>query len=137
MTGSVMTSSPGFISIGVSDVDRSAAFYERYLGGNRDTFDYGPRSAVFVGWPTLRPQFPTATAARPAARRNDLGLVARERCPGTVRTSGRGRSPDPRGAVRWAVRPDVRNGRSGWLPHHDLRARSTPLLATEGLTPAY
>ncbi|HEY6056992.1 MAG TPA: hypothetical protein VIV06_03120, partial [Candidatus Limnocylindrales bacterium] len=28
------------------------AFYERYLGGVRDTFDWGPDSAVFVGWPT-------------------------------------------------------------------------------------
>ena len=69
MTGSVVTSSPGFISIGVSDVDRSATFYERYLGGIRDTFDYGPGSAVFVGWPTYalssqrppRPDQPSAT----------------------------------------------------------------------------
>ena len=47
-----ITPSPGFISIAVNDVARSAAFYERYLGGIRDTFDFGPESAVFVGWPT-------------------------------------------------------------------------------------
>jgi predicted enzyme related to lactoylglutathione lyase len=49
----VVTGSPGFISIAVSDVDRSAAFYEQYLGATRDTFDFGPQSAVFVGWPTF------------------------------------------------------------------------------------
>jgi predicted enzyme related to lactoylglutathione lyase len=53
MPKTVVTGSPGFISIAVTDVVRSAAFYERYLGGIRDTFDFGPDSAVFVGWPTL------------------------------------------------------------------------------------
>jgi predicted enzyme related to lactoylglutathione lyase len=48
-----VTGSPGFISIAVSDVGRSAAFYEGHLGATRDTFDWGPDSAVFVGWPTL------------------------------------------------------------------------------------
>ena len=52
MSDVAVTPSPGFISIAVTDVDRSAAFYERYLGGIRDTFDFGPQSAVFVGWPT-------------------------------------------------------------------------------------
>ncbi len=53
MTRTVVTGSPGFISIAVTDVERSAAFYERYLGAVRDTFDWGPQSAVFVGWPTV------------------------------------------------------------------------------------
>jgi predicted enzyme related to lactoylglutathione lyase len=53
MTRSVVTPSPGFISIAVDDVERSAAFYEQYLGAVRDTFDWGPQSAVYVGWPTL------------------------------------------------------------------------------------
>jgi predicted enzyme related to lactoylglutathione lyase len=53
MTPTAVTPSPGFISITVSDVVRSAAFYETYLGGIRDTFDFGPGSAVFVGWPTF------------------------------------------------------------------------------------
>ena len=52
MTDTAVTPSPGFISVAVSDVARSAAFYERYLNGIRDTFDFGPGSAVFVGWPT-------------------------------------------------------------------------------------
>jgi predicted enzyme related to lactoylglutathione lyase len=47
-----VTPSPGFISIAITDVYRSAAFYEEYLGGIRDTYDFGPGSAVFVGWPT-------------------------------------------------------------------------------------
>jgi predicted enzyme related to lactoylglutathione lyase len=37
----------------VSDVERSAAFYVEHLGAIRDTFDWGPGSAVFVGWPTV------------------------------------------------------------------------------------
>lgn len=53
MRGTAVTPSPGFISIAVSDVKRSAAFYEEYLDGIRDTFDHGPDSAVFLGWPTF------------------------------------------------------------------------------------
>jgi predicted enzyme related to lactoylglutathione lyase len=63
MPDTVVTPSPGFISIAVTDVERSAAFYERYLGAMRDTFDFGPQSAVFVGWPTV---------ALSSARRPDL-----------------------------------------------------------------
>ena len=134
MTGSVVTSSPGFISIGVTDVDRSAEFYERYLGGTRDTFDYGPGSAVFVGWPTyaLSSQRPPQPDQPPAAtiqvwwRASDAQAL--------YERAVSGRSPDPCRAVRWTVWPDVRDGRSGWLPDHDLRARPTPVLATERLT---
>ena len=53
MKRTAVTASPGFISIAVSDVERSAAFYEQHLGAVRDTFDWGPQSAVFVGWPTF------------------------------------------------------------------------------------
>ena len=53
MPTAVVTPSPGFISIAVSDVERSAAFYQTYLGAVRDTFPWGPGSAVFVGWPTF------------------------------------------------------------------------------------
>lgn len=53
MTDSAVTPSPGFISIAVSDVERSATFYERYLGAIRDTFDFGPQAVAFVGWPTF------------------------------------------------------------------------------------
>jgi len=53
MTATAVTGSPGFISIAVSDVARSAAFYERYLGATRDTFDFGPTAVAFVGWPTF------------------------------------------------------------------------------------
>ena len=53
MPSTVVTPSPGFISIAVRDARASALFYERYLGAVRDTFDFGPDSAVFVGWPTF------------------------------------------------------------------------------------
>ena len=53
MKATAVTGSPGFISIAVTDVARSAAFYERYLAATRDTFDFGPGAAAFVGWPTF------------------------------------------------------------------------------------
>jgi len=53
MPKAAVTGSPGFISIAVSDANRSAAFYERYLGAVRDTFDFGPDAVAFVGWPTF------------------------------------------------------------------------------------
>ena len=61
MRQTAVTPSPGFISIAVSDVNRSAAFYERHLGGVRDTFDFGPDAVAFVGWPT----FALSAARRP------------------------------------------------------------------------
>ena len=66
MASTAVTGSPGFISIAVSDVERSAAFYERYLGAVRDTFDFGPTAVSFVGWPTFainssRPPSPETT----------------------------------------------------------------------------
>jgi len=63
MANTVVTPSPGFISIAVNDAQTSAAFYERYLGAIRDTFDFGPDSAVFVGWPT----FALSSVRRPGA----------------------------------------------------------------------
>ncbi len=53
MSKTVVTPSPGFISIAVTNVQRSAAFYEEYLGAVRDTFDFGPDAVAFVGWPTF------------------------------------------------------------------------------------
>jgi predicted enzyme related to lactoylglutathione lyase len=53
MTKTAVTPSPGFISIAVNDVARSAAFYEQHLGAVRDTFDFGPDAVAFVGWPTF------------------------------------------------------------------------------------
>ena len=53
MARTSVTGSPGFISIAVSDAQKSAAFYERYLGAVRDTFDFGPDAVAFVGWPTF------------------------------------------------------------------------------------
>lgn len=61
MPKTVVTGSPGFISIAVSDVNRSASFYEQHLGAVRDTFDFGPDAVAFVGWPT----FAVSSARRP------------------------------------------------------------------------
>lgn len=44
---------PGFISITVSDIERSAAFYERHLGAQRDPFDFTPAAIAFLGWPAF------------------------------------------------------------------------------------
>jgi hypothetical protein len=51
MRKAVVAPTPGFISIAVSDAQRSAAVYEEYLGAIRDPFDFGPRAVAFVGWP--------------------------------------------------------------------------------------
>ena len=58
----VQVTGPGFMTITVSDVARSAAFYETHLGAVRDTFDFSPAPAVaFVG-----PPIPfTVSAPRP------------------------------------------------------------------------
>ena len=53
MNKTAVTGSPGFISIAVSDAQTSAAFYEKYLGAARDTFDFGPNAVAFVGWPAF------------------------------------------------------------------------------------
>jgi predicted enzyme related to lactoylglutathione lyase len=74
MVTTVVTPSPGFISIAVSDVARSAAFYERFLGGVRDTFDYGPGSAVFVGWPTYALAGPRPDQAAPSAETTTIAV---------------------------------------------------------------
>lgn len=51
---------PGFISITVTDVQRSAAFYERHLGAQRDPYNFGPTTVAFLGWPAF-----AVSAARP------------------------------------------------------------------------
>src|SRR5436190_19037926 len=53
MEKTAVTGSPGFISIAVTDANRSASFYEQHLGAVRDTFDFGPDAVAFVGWPTF------------------------------------------------------------------------------------
>ena len=61
MQKTAVTGSPGFISIAVSDANRSASFYEQHLGAVRDTFDFGPDAVAYVGWPT----FGLSAARRP------------------------------------------------------------------------
>src|SRR2546428_7108825 len=61
MQKTAVTGSPGFISITVSDANRSASFYEQHLGAVRDTFDFGADAVAFVGWPT----FALSSARRP------------------------------------------------------------------------
>jgi len=61
MEKTVVTGSPGFISIAVGDANMSASFYEQHLGAVRDTFDFGADAVAFVGWPT----FALSSARRP------------------------------------------------------------------------
>ena len=60
------TSGPGFISLQVRDVPRSAAFYEKYLGFVRQA---GPPTAVVFG------TAPATFAVRPPAPGVDLDSV--------------------------------------------------------------
>jgi predicted enzyme related to lactoylglutathione lyase len=70
MATTAVTGSPGFISIAVTDVARSAEFYERYLGAVRDTFDFGRGAVSFVGWPT----FALNSAREPAPDQTTIAL---------------------------------------------------------------
>ena len=72
MLKTVVTPSPGFVSIAVRDAERSAGFYERYLGATRDTFDFGPDSVTIIhGLGTgalrdaVRPRGALSSARRP------------------------------------------------------------------------
>ena len=86
MQKTAVTGSPGFISIAVSDVNRSASFYEQHLGAVRDTFDFGADAVAFVGWPTFalssarRPGPRTALARRGQPRASKPLVTWRERC---------------------------------------------------------
>lgn len=66
---------PGFISITVSDVQRSAAFYEQQLGAVRDPYDFGPTAVAFYGWPafSVSAPRPASPVPRPTRRRSRSG----------------------------------------------------------------
>lgn len=53
MIRTVISGTPGFISIAVNDAATTAVFYERYLGAVRDPFDFGPHAVAFIGWPAF------------------------------------------------------------------------------------
>ena len=55
---------PGFISLTVREVERSATFYEEYLGARRDPYDFGPGAVAFLGWPAFAVS--TARPGQPA-----------------------------------------------------------------------
>ena len=138
MPKTVVTPSPGFISIAVQDAQRSAGFYERYLGATRDTFDFGPDSAVFVGWPTFALSLRAASGPSAAVARDDEhpALVAGQRRPGALRPGGGRWRPGPRRAIRRAVRADLRDGGSRWLSDHGVREGPAAVLAAAArLTP--
>ena len=80
MASTAVTPSPGFISIAVSEIGRSAAFYERYLGAIRDTFDFGGGAVAFVGWPAFalnaaRPPSPDTTTIQLWWRASDAAAL--------------------------------------------------------------
>jgi predicted enzyme related to lactoylglutathione lyase len=64
----VAVTGPDFISLQVRDLERSAAFYERYLGLKRS--DAGPPHAVVFGTK------PIAFAVRDVAAGTDLDAIA-------------------------------------------------------------
>jgi catechol 2,3-dioxygenase-like lactoylglutathione lyase family enzyme len=76
----VAVTGPDFISLQVRDLERSAAFYERYLGLTRSAA--GPPQAVVFGTK------PIAFAVRDAVAGTDLDTIARRRCrPGRPRAA--------------------------------------------------
>ena len=121
MATTVVTPSPGFISIAVSDVQASASFYERYLGAIRDTFDFGrsPRpSLAGRRSPSRRHDGRTSRARRPRPRASSCGggpampRHSTSRRSRTVSRSSRSRSTGPSGGrLRWPT-PTVTGSRS-------------------------
>ena len=132
MPRTVVTPNPGFISIAVSDAQRSAAFYEEYLGAIRNTFDFGPDAMAFVGWPT----FAVSSARRAGSpgpspettiqlwwRASDAQALYE-----TAVEAGIGILLEP---FDGPIRPNLRHGRPGRVPHHDLREGPAPVLAAQ------
>lgn len=68
------TCGPGFISIIVSDVQRSADFYERYLGARRDPYDFGPTTVAFLGWPAFSVAQPRPGQSAPSPETTTITL---------------------------------------------------------------
>ena len=88
---------PGFISLQVRDLERSAAFYEHYLGLKRS--DAGPPHAVVFGTK------PIAFAVR--------DVVAGDR-PGAI-------APPGQGMALWLHAPDAQDIHDASPPRHDDR----------------
>jgi predicted enzyme related to lactoylglutathione lyase len=65
---------PGFISITVSDVARSAEFYERQLGAVRDPYDFGPNAVAFLGWPAFAVSAPRPDRPPPSPGTTSIAL---------------------------------------------------------------
>lgn len=65
---------PGFISITVSDVDRSARFYEQHLGARRDPYDFGGAAVAFLGWPAFSVSAPRPDAPAPNPHGTTIAL---------------------------------------------------------------
>lgn len=72
--GAAKVMGPGFISITVSDVGRSADFYERHLGAVRDPFDFGPSFVAFLGWPAFAVSAPRPDRPPPSPGTTGIAL---------------------------------------------------------------
>ncbi len=57
---------PGFISITVTDVQRSAVFYEQHLGAKRDPYEFGSTTVAFLGWPAFAVSAPRPGQPEPS-----------------------------------------------------------------------
>jgi hypothetical protein len=65
---------PGFISITVSDVPRSARFYEQHLDARRDPYDFGPSAVAFLGWPAFSVSAPRPGQPGPSPDATTIAL---------------------------------------------------------------
>ena len=70
----VKVTGPGFIAITVSDVQRSAAFYEHHLGAVRDPYDFGPTAVAFYGWPAFAVSAPRPGQPGPSPDTTTIAL---------------------------------------------------------------
>ncbi len=71
------TIGPGFMSIIVTDAERSARFFEAHLGARRDPFDFGSAAVAFLGWPAFSVSAPRPGQPGPNAAATSIALWLR------------------------------------------------------------
>ena len=70
----VKVTGPGFIAITVSDVQRSAGFYQEHLGAVQDPYDFGPPAVAFYGWPAFSVSAPRPGQPGPSPDTTTIAL---------------------------------------------------------------
>ena len=115
---------PDFIALQVSDLERSAEFYENALGLRRAPAS-PPGAVLFATTPipfAVREPLPGVDLSEaPPSRSRGGTLAALRRGSGAARLARGLRNSNPGRSCSQPLRPDVRLRRSGWLCRHRSR----------------